>query len=183
MPAAKKKSVPVKALPFGMMIAGPNNRSKVFGPATAGWIDTEVGRVIAHHQLWVPALMAHAEAHRVLVTSIPALAQQKVRSFSGGFPLSTAFAANWEVYESVWQHFLTHKRDLAEQLHKHPFELEILRNHKYFGAAIGGILAEFTHSGTVALSSHERICPFCAETIKAAAVICRYCHRDLPSAG
>ena len=33
------------------------------------------------------------------------------------------------------------------------------------------------------LGPDEKICPYCAETIKAAAVKCRYCHSDLTEAG
>ncbi|HET7350897.1 MAG TPA: hypothetical protein VFJ28_08160, partial [Marmoricola sp.] len=32
------------------------------------------------------------------------------------------------------------------------------------------------------LKPDEKVCPFCAETIKAAAVKCRYCHSELTEA-
>lgn len=32
------------------------------------------------------------------------------------------------------------------------------------------------------MAGDEKTCPFCAETIKAAAVVCKHCGRDLPSA-
>lgn len=31
-------------------------------------------------------------------------------------------------------------------------------------------------------SQEEKVCPFCAETIKAAAIVCKHCGRDLPKA-
>lgn len=36
-----------------------------------------------------------------------------------------------------------------------------------------------TANGKVSMESDEKVCPFCAETIKAAAVVCKHCGRDI----
>jgi len=43
--------------------------------------------------------------------------------------------------------------------------------------------AQTQHLGTPEGEGATRPCPFCAETIKAAAVLCRFCGRDLPTQG
>jgi hypothetical protein len=39
--------------------------------------------------------------------------------------------------------------------------------------------AQSAHLGAAEAQGATRVCPFCAETIKAAAVVCRFCGRDL----
>jgi hypothetical protein len=178
MPCRPSDSVRLGKLPFGLLIG-----RSVFSPPMLQWIDGEVARVKDHEQLWVPALMAHYAAHQVLTRELPALARQKAQSFGKNhYRLKTKFCASWEVYEVLWRCYLENKPALAHQLQRHPYEREVLRNSKYFGAAIAGIVAELDYAAAAAPQAGERDCPFCAERIKAAAVVCRYCQRDLPPA-
>lgn len=47
------------------------------------------------------------------------------------------------------------------------------------GAVGKNMLTSITPAGTN-LVSDEKICPYCAETIKSAAVICKHCQKELP---
>jgi len=49
-----------------------------------------------------------------------------------------------------------------------------------YGRELGKIQDGEEASGTDGKAEKTRECPFCAETIKAAAKVCRYCGRDLP---
>jgi len=48
--------------------------------------------------------------------------------------------------------------------------------------AVCWILAFFAkRSEAQQVVPQDRVCPFCAETVKAAAIVCRFCGRDLPA--
>ena len=49
-----------------------------------------------------------------------------------------------------------------------------------YGRELGKIQDGEKASGMDGTAEKTRECPFCAETIKAAAKVCRYCGRDLP---
>lgn len=179
-PGNPGRTIRLDSVPFGRVIV-----RSVFRPEELSWQDAEYQRVKVRPELWVSNLIAHLEAHRTLSLSIGKLARGSVGPFGmrRGYPLGAEFLSRWNVFETLWRIYITAegKPLLAAQLDVHPYEAEVLRTSKYFGSAISGIQVEFARISSSTQSEMVRICPYCAETIKAQAVICRFCDRDLPA--
>ena len=47
-------------------------------------------------------------------------------------------------------------------------------------ALLGSKGSSQTSSMPVSSSSEQRVCPFCAESVKEEAIVCKHCNRDLP---
>jgi hypothetical protein len=179
-PGNPGRTIRLDSVPFGKLVV-----RSVFRPEEVAWQDTEYQRVKARPELWVPSLMAHLEAHRTLSLSIGKLARGSVGAFGirRGYPLRADFLSRWNVFETLWRLYITAdaKPLLAAQLEAHPYEAEVLRTSKYFGSAISGMQVEFAKVSLAAQSEMIKDCPYCAEPIKAKAVICRFCNRELPA--
>jgi len=52
-----------------------------------------------------------------------------------------------------------------------------------FGLLFALLLKPIDAANAVSTTTDVRKCPFCAETIKAEAIVCKHCGRDLPKAG
>src|SRR5436190_21794455 len=95
-PGNPDRAIRLDSIPFGKTIS-----RGVFTPAEAAWIDTQVERVAENPATWVPTLMQHQEAHRILALDIGKLARGSVGMFGTrrGYPLRAGFAAKWAAYE------------------------------------------------------------------------------------
>lgn len=58
------------------------------------------------------------------------------------------------------------------------------KGYKFFGWWIYGALlfiVAFIHAILISPVGSRRTCPFCAEKIKSAAIVCPHCQRDIPA--
>ena len=80
-----------------------------------------------------------------------------------------------------------HNLDLADQRRNHLIGagITLLAGVLLFGFGSSQPVNEVSQiqsmSGAVTTQSTDRKCPFCAETIKQEAVVCRFCNRDVPA--
>lgn len=155
-------------------------QTKIFKDDEWQWIQAEVARLLDNPSLWIDALMELVDARQGLF-EVP-ITRSGITGVVG-FKVRVEGLARWFALDYFASRLVAEgmARQAGYLLRQRPFESAILRENSYLGAVIAGMLAASEPPPKASVAINEsKDCPYCAESIRLAAIICRFCNREQP---